>query len=111
MIGQSPEARPTTHIYKSGAVWDTTFLEVVRANFGIIAWDEAFAAARAEYSISAEQAQKKYAVIWRTTDSMLSKSINCEPLESLWQAITSFFDIEPSLPKSTRDYCSQTADK
>jgi putative ATP-dependent endonuclease of the OLD family len=92
-MGEKPEARPATRLFESGAVWNTTFLDVVRAGFGEKAWDEACAAAAGEYAVPAERAQKKFAVIWRTTESLLSKKTACAPLETLWSAIKSRFDI------------------
>ena len=99
MSDGTPEPSPETTIYKSGAVWDTTFADAVREGFGGEAWDKAFAEAGEEFSIPADQAGKKFAVVWRAIEGLLSQKLRSKPLESLWQAITSFFGIAPTPPQ------------
>ncbi|MDD5708772.1 MAG: ATP-dependent endonuclease, partial [Kiritimatiellae bacterium] len=93
MVGAAPLPRPATTIGKCYAVWDTTFVNVVKDAFGEQHWNGAFAKARDEYSISADHAKKKYAVIWRTVAFLLADKRPCEPAERLWDAIMQCFDI------------------
>ncbi len=93
LIGEEPSPRPATTIFDGGAVWNTTFLDAVKAGFGEEIWKEAHASARDEFNIPAEQAQKKFAVVWRTTEALLSKGFKAEPLEQLWSALVKFFDL------------------
>jgi putative ATP-dependent endonuclease of the OLD family len=94
MIGEKPEARPASQIHKSGAVWNYNLVDTIRHEFGEKDWDEAFAAAKDEYSLPADQARKKYAVIWSTTKALIAKGKKSSSLESMWKAMTVFFDIE-----------------
>jgi predicted ATP-dependent endonuclease of OLD family len=93
MVGHVPEPRPATHIYNSMAVWNTTFIDTVKAGFGDVAWDEAISTAREEYSIPTEQARKKFAVIWRATAGLLATGVKCRSLDQLWHTITTYFGI------------------
>jgi len=86
MIGEPPQARPATRISSQFAVWDTTFVDVVKAAVGKTEWDAAFSAATSEYSIPSGQAKKKYAVIWKTMTTLLEKKVPCEPVEKLWSS-------------------------
>ena len=94
VIGLTPEPRPTTSICSSAAIWSTTFSKAVKESFGDEAWDGAFLDARTEYSIPAEQAQKRFAVVWRTIDILETRKLQFNRLEDLWKAMTVFFGIE-----------------
>jgi predicted ATP-dependent endonuclease of OLD family len=96
MIGEDPAPRPPTDIFTCGAAWNTTFLDAVKAGFGEKEWDEAFKSARDEFSIPAEQAKKKFAVVWCTTETLLAKGLRSEPLEKCWLAIVKYFKLKPT---------------
>lgn len=93
LIGEEPLARPATAVFEGGAVWHTNFLDVVKDGFGEDEWNEANTSARVEFNIPADQAQKKFAVVWRTTETLLSMGLKSEPLEQLWSALVRFFDL------------------
>jgi len=94
LIGEQPEARPTTKIAKNGATWRTNFLDEVQSAFGKDKWETAFEEACNEFAITSDQAKKKYAVIWKTVELVLAQKIPCEPLEKLWEAIAERFALE-----------------
>ena len=94
MNSQKPEKRPNTTIHANVAVWNITLVHAVRDGFGHDVWDKAFEAACIEYSLPADQARKKYAVIWQTVGSLLRDGKKCPLLEDLWAAITTLFGIE-----------------
>lgn len=94
MIGETPAARPTTSVFAGGAVWNTNFIKEVKAGFGEAEWNNAFAAAREEFSIPADQAQKKFAVIWRTIETLLLQGLKSDPLEQLWLSLVKYFNLE-----------------
>jgi putative ATP-dependent endonuclease of the OLD family len=94
MIGVAPTPRPPSCVYAAGAVWNSTFLDAVKAGFSEKEWDDAFKAAREEFSISADQAQKKFAVIWRATETLLLKGLKSDPLEDVWSALMKHFSLK-----------------
>lgn len=94
MIGEMPTGRPATSIFVGGAAWNTTFLGAVKAGFGEREWNDTFLVARNEFSIPADQAQKKYAVVWRTIEALLSKGLTSDPLEQLWLSLTNYFNLK-----------------
>ena len=95
MLGESPQERPATMIGKSCAVWEQTMRHAVVAAVGEAEWNLARAVALSEYKLSAKEAKKKYAVIWRTTNVLLEeKRVTCEPLDRLWAAIVSYFGLK-----------------
>lgn len=94
MIGESSEARPTTKILQTGAVWTTNFLDEIQQSFGKDKWEAAFCESCEEFALSSDQAKKKHAVIWRTMELLLGQGLLCEPMEILWNSIAERFDLE-----------------
>ncbi len=94
MIGEPPEARPKTKVGQTGTVWEDCFLADVRNAFGKDVWNSPFEEACKEYAMTVEQASKKFAVVLRTTESLLSQGRSCEPLERLWRAISERLSLE-----------------
>jgi len=94
MIGESPEARPKTIIACNGAVWSNKFLDEIQEAIGKMKWRAAFSESCKEFALSAEQAKKKYAVIWRTIEILLGQGLTCDLLEKLWESIMKRFGLQ-----------------
>jgi len=99
MNGLAPEARPSTKVLPFLAIWNTRLAAEVAKGFGGEAWEEAFAAASAEFSIPVEQARKKAAVIGRTIEHLHQKGLTCRILEDLWVHLAAFVDGETAPPQ------------
>lgn len=92
LLGHSPNRQLETLVTPAGCVWKTNFADEVKADFGEAEWESAFKKACDEFGIEAARGKKKFALLYRTAETLLSSGKQPAQLEKLWSAISQYFN-------------------
>ncbi len=91
LTGQASDGNIENKVADTGCVWKTRFADEVKEDFGKADWDAAYKKACDEFSIETEKGEKKFAVVYRTVESLFTGGKKSKRLEELWSAIEKYF--------------------
>lgn len=86
-IEEKPDTSCTI-IGAQGAAWQNSLVSEVKAAVGASVWDEAFVGACQRYEIKADDARKKFAVVYEAARSLLA-SRTVAVLDAPWVSLSS----------------------